>query len=472
MSWLLPTTACRVPKKMVDGSGAAWACPCWLSSAGACFALLISLSAPASAAGWKLVFEDEFDGDALDRSRWATRYIYGNETLDFLNDEAQRYRDKGNHVIKNGVLDLVARKTGDGYESGMIRSRQTFYYGYFEARILLPKGRGVFPAFWLNPDYDINGRVTWPPEIDIFEYAMNGKDDRDTMFHSAASGALRFLYVDPAFNQKYLSYVAERPLNDDWHVFGLLWVPGTYTVYFDGKKIYTREFQWVKSDGASAPPAHVLLNLAVGGKWAGRYGIDDGFFPQALSVDYVRVCQYSRDDQAKATCGTGGYSPDPGKSAYDAPQDDLAKPVVGAAGITVGRTVTAPRSAAIVVGGDTINVEAAVEVMAAMPTNRKTFLGLRHRGMAQPVVSSLSEIYAEAFRARERTSVAASLMVPKTLNPGEYELIMGMAVDPSTFDTPQNAPGPDLTPLVCRTPLDVMNKSTSCVIGRIQLRGP
>src|SRR3978361_939464 len=95
------------------------------------FALALFLSlVPASAvhaAGWSLTFDEEFHGTALDRSVWATRLIYGNETLDHLNDEAQRYRDNDNHQLKNDALDLIARKTDSGWQSGMIRSPQRFY---------------------------------------------------------------------------------------------------------------------------------------------------------------------------------------------------------------------------------------------------------------------------------------------------------------------------------------------------------
>ena len=65
-------------------------------------------AAPAHSAGWELVFSDEFDGDKLDRNKWATRYIYQNETMDHFNDEKERYRD--NHVVSGGVLILVAKK--------------------------------------------------------------------------------------------------------------------------------------------------------------------------------------------------------------------------------------------------------------------------------------------------------------------------------------------------------------------------
>ena len=63
------------------------------------------------------------------------------------------------------------------------------------------------------------------------------------------------------------------------------------STYVDGVLVATREFQWRYKDGQLAGPAHILLNLAIGGHWAGRYGIDDAAFPQALEVDWVRVYQ-------------------------------------------------------------------------------------------------------------------------------------------------------------------------------------
>ena len=63
------------------------------------------------------------------------------------------------------------------------------------------------------------------------------------------------------------------------------------SIYIDGLKVVTSTFQWKYADGSLAAPAHVLLNLAIGDGWAGRYGIDDSAFPQALAVDWVRVYQ-------------------------------------------------------------------------------------------------------------------------------------------------------------------------------------
>jgi beta-glucanase (GH16 family) len=252
-------------------------------------------------AGYALVFNDEFNGAALNRQKWFTRYIYSSETLDRLNDENQRYTDDGTQRVAGGVLYLTAKKqklsrvSGVNYESGMIRSDFTLRYGFLEARVKMPGGLGVWPAFWLNSDVSEDGKLSHPPEIDIFEFVNNGKDDRVNQLHSAATKnpneALTFAYEHPNFRPSIQSYRAPFNFNEGFHTVGAEWTPDTLTLYVDGLKIYTRAFRWIYRDGSLAGPAHILLNLAIGGQWAGRYGIDDAAFPQALAIDWVRAYQ-------------------------------------------------------------------------------------------------------------------------------------------------------------------------------------
>ena len=249
--------------------------------------------------GYVMTFCDEFSGTTLDRTKWKTRYIYNNETQDYLNDEQQRYRDNNNHVFENGVLKLTARKYDDPsrpkYESGMIRSTYTQRYGYYEARVRFPAGKGVWPAFWLNPDFGPNGTTDWPPEIDILEYVINEGSETTDMVHmnvlgSAAVQGGAYLFTHPNFDREYFYY--RNPagsLAGQWHVFGLVWDANTATVYLNGTKIVTYDYKWKHDNGTLAPPAHVLLNLAIGGSWAGANGVDDNKFPQSFDVDYVRV---------------------------------------------------------------------------------------------------------------------------------------------------------------------------------------
>jgi beta-glucanase (GH16 family) len=251
--------------------------------------------------GYGLVFNDEFNGSELDRHKWFTRYIYSSESLDRLNKENQRYADNGNARLAGGALHLTAKRlklsqtSGINYESGMIRSDFTLRYGFFEARVKMPGGLGVWAAFWLNSDVSETGRLSWPPEIDIFEFVNNGKDDKVNKIHASTSAhpgkPNQFLYVHERFKAQFKDYFAPFNFNEGWHTIGAEWTAADVTFYVDGLKVATNTFQWKYTDGTEAGPAHVLLNLAIGGSWAGRYGIDESAFPQALAVDWVRVYQ-------------------------------------------------------------------------------------------------------------------------------------------------------------------------------------
>jgi beta-glucanase (GH16 family) len=251
--------------------------------------------------GYALVFNDEFNGTELDRKKWNTRYFYDSERLDRLQGENERYRDNQNHVVKDGILRLTARHLalsqpdGVNYESGMIRSAWTVKYGFFEARVKMPAGLGAWPAFWLLSDLSSSGRMGWPPELDFFEFADNGRDDKPNMIHLGLSEVPghpnAYLYMSSDFHEKNKDFYAPYNFSEGWHTIAAEWTPDSVTNYVDGVKVVARTFQWAYKDGEPAGPAHVLLNLAIGGPWAGRYGIDDAAFPQSFDIDWVRVYQ-------------------------------------------------------------------------------------------------------------------------------------------------------------------------------------
>jgi beta-glucanase (GH16 family) len=273
----------------------------------------------------QLAFADEFDGTQLDRGAWCTRYIYGggatavsdpacsrngDGTLDFLNDEQQRYVDTNRngealHVVRDGFLRLRATKTRNdayaSYESAMIRSKQLFRPSastsyYLTARVRLPDVIGTWPAFWLNADRRADGSTTWPPEVDILEGAYNGRDDRADMLHQATiirgqqtgSGNREYTFTAPEFDRQWNNYNADSSLRAVWIEVGLEWTATGLCYYVDGYKTACENYRWVENGGAQAAPAHVLLNLAIGGNWAGRYGIAAGF-PTSFDIDHVRV---------------------------------------------------------------------------------------------------------------------------------------------------------------------------------------
>jgi len=276
-------------------------------------------------ADYRLVYAEEFEGSALDRGQWCTRYIYeggppvqtrdpectpdGKGTLDFLNDEAQRYRDvdasgRPLHEVQAGVLTLIATKAPGAkhYESAMVRSKRLFKPSagtslYITARVLLPSIRGTWPAFWLNSDRDAHGKLAWPPEIDIFEAPVNDREDRIEMLKVGAATRGRprnmfFMHVD--FSAKWRTYHAQKSLRDRWVETAVEWSNDRVCYFLEGIKLMCEEYRWIHNDGREAPPAHILLNLAIGGQWAGRHGIDDARFPARFSIDYVRVYERGR----------------------------------------------------------------------------------------------------------------------------------------------------------------------------------
>ncbi len=154
----------------------------------------------------------------------------------------------------------------------MVRSKSTFRYGYFVARLKVPRGVGTWPAFWLNSAARASdGKIAWPPEIDIAEIANNGIEDTTSMVHvgfishGPQAGDIR--YVDRNFNGEWSNWRAPANLADDFHLFAALWAPDdTVSVLVDGLIVETAGYKWIYDDGSPAGYAHVILNLAIGGQ--------------------------------------------------------------------------------------------------------------------------------------------------------------------------------------------------------------
>ncbi len=411
----------------------------------------------ALAGGWRLVFSDDFKSGTLDRSKWATRYIYNNETVDHFHDELERYRDDKNHVLQDGHLELVARPADQGlFSSGMIRSYQTFYYGYFEARVMLPPALGVWPAFWLVGDYDSDGEPQYPPEIDIFEFANNGVEDTADMLHSAPVATLDvapLILQSPAYHSDYSYLKANSALPGSWHTAGMVWAPDKVSFFWDGELVYSRKYQWLQKDGRLGPPAHVLLNLAVGGSWAGRHGVDRSAFPQAFKVDHVLVCQFTSLSEGEKKCGGSDVTPDSDQFGYSSDVNDLAKP-------TFLPTETRVRDRFARKGdrGEEFVVHMLVPAQSSMDRN----LCLSLVDEDRHVVSNKSISFVDLHRANDRdANWSASLDVPFGLR-GHYELLASV-----------NTTGhlPRRTPVACQTGVVQPVKGLSCKVASVRL-GP
>lgn len=242
---------------------------------------------------WKLVWSDEFDGpngSMPDPNKWS---IIQNGS-GFGNQELESYTNRpANLHIEDGKLVITARKEAfkgaDGiardYTSARLETAGHFQqkYGRFEARIKVPKGQGIWPAFWmLGDDFRSTG---WPGcgEIDIMEnVGMEPGKVHGTLHGPGYSGnnPLTGAYTLPN----------HEALGDDFHVFAVEWEPEAVRFYVDGHLFETQTVDSISSGKRWVfdHPFFILLDLAVGGAWPGNPDQTTPF-PATMLVDYVRV---------------------------------------------------------------------------------------------------------------------------------------------------------------------------------------
>ncbi len=246
---------------------------------------------------WTLVWSDEFnapDGSPVETAKWVRESGgngWGNQELEYYTTRPENaFQQGGNLVIKV----LQEKYTGaDGvtrnYTSARLKTAGKFSqkYGRFEARIKIPQGQGIWPAFWMLGD-DIH-KIGWPKsgEIDIMENI--GKEPatvHGTIHGPGYSG-------DQGISSPY-NLPSGQHFADDFHVYAVEWEPETIRFYVDEHLYATRTptdlpkgTKWVYSH-----PFFMLLNVAVGGGWPGDPDATT-VFPQTMLVDYVRVYKRS-----------------------------------------------------------------------------------------------------------------------------------------------------------------------------------
>jgi beta-glucanase (GH16 family) len=242
--------------------------------------------------GWTLVWSDEFNagsGTGADTTKWNLVNKgdgFGNNELEFYTNRTENAYHDG-----NGFLVIKAIKEsymGREYTSARLESNGKFerLYGRFEARMQLPRGQGIWPAFWMLGN-DI-GTVSWPNcgEIDIMENI--GKEP--TMVHGSLHGP-GYSGGNP-LGQSYTLPNGQK-FADGFHVFAVEWELNVVRFYVDDTLYGTKTPADTPAGARWAydHPFYLLLNVAVGGTWPGAPD-STTVFPQTLTVDYVRV--YSR----------------------------------------------------------------------------------------------------------------------------------------------------------------------------------
>ena len=245
--------------------------------------------------GWTLVWQDEFDGERLDPANW-TFDIGGHG---WGNNELQAYTDRPENVrLEDGLLIVEAREepfVRRNYTSGRIKTQGllAWTYGRFEARMQLPYGNGIWPAFWM-----LGSNITetpWPAcgEIDIMEHI--GREP--TRIHGTVHG--------PGYSGSggVGHYTTVPDLAEEFHVYAIEWEPEEIRWYVDDVQFFRVTPESVRGAWVFDQPFFLLINLAVGGYWPGPPD-DTTVFPQFLKVDYVRV--YQRPDMVEATATERG----------------------------------------------------------------------------------------------------------------------------------------------------------------------
>ncbi len=233
---------------------------------------------------WKLVWRDEFDGAEIDQTHW--RIVEG--FVGASNGELEVYTGRPENIrLENGQLVIEARQEsyqGHGYTAGRLTTAGllAWTYGRFEARIKLPYGQGLWPAFWLlGADFEEKG---WPAcgEIDIMEHIGRTPATVRGTIHGPDYCGDDGYWID--------CHLAESRFAEDFHIFALEWEPDQIRWYVDGNLFGTRTPQNSPGRWVFDHPFCIILNLAVGGYWPG-YPDETTVFPQVMIVDYVRVYQ-------------------------------------------------------------------------------------------------------------------------------------------------------------------------------------
>ncbi len=233
------------------------------------------------------VWADEFDKDGLpDPAKWTYDtggHGWGNRELQYYT--ANRAE---NALMKGGMLLITARKgdlEGKAYTSARMVSKAGWKYGYIEIRAKLPKGRGTWPALWMLPvSRWEKGGTRWPlcGEIDIMEHVGYDEGVVHGTVHTQA-------YNHVAGTQKG-KQVTVADATSEFHVYALDWKPDGMEILVDGKAYFSFANEGKgKEVWPFDEPFRLLMNIAVGGNWGGRKGVDEAVYPQEMAIDYVRV---------------------------------------------------------------------------------------------------------------------------------------------------------------------------------------
>ncbi|HEX6293484.1 MAG TPA: carbohydrate-binding protein [Herpetosiphonaceae bacterium] len=249
---------------------------------------LVAQPNPASAqTSWQLVWSDEFNGTSVDPANWT----FETGGHGWGNNELQYYTNGSNASVSGGVLTITANRVSSGYSCWYgtcqytstrmnTKGKREFQYGRIEARMALPMGKGIWPAFWmLGANFP---STPWPNsgEIDIMEHVNNENVTHGTI-HWDSNGYAS--YGGPSGAVNVTTY----------HTYAIEWDSSAIRWFLDGTKFWEANIlNNINSTEEFHKPFFMILNLAVGGNWPGSPD-STTVFPARVMVDYVRVYKRS-----------------------------------------------------------------------------------------------------------------------------------------------------------------------------------
>lgn len=230
---------------------------------------------------WPLTWADEFDGNSLNTNVWS--HNIGTGSSGWGNNELQYYTNSENNLqISNGTLKIIARNeptNGSNFSSARIITNNIFefQYGRVEARIKVPMGQGIWPAFWmLGANFE---SVGWPlcGEIDIMEHVNN---------ENVVHGTMHWLNNTHTYRGSTVPFTP-----DSFHLYGIVWNEQRVVFTLNNHPYFQIPFSSSNNtQQIFQKPFFFLLNIAVGGNWPGSPDAST-VFPATMEVDYIRIYQ-------------------------------------------------------------------------------------------------------------------------------------------------------------------------------------
>ena len=237
--------------------------------------------------GYELVWNDEFNEGDMPGNEWSYETGGGG----WGNNELQTYVNGSKDgeqlaVVKDGIFSIICKEIEGSVYSIRINTKKSWKYGYFEARLKLPTGKGTWPAFWMMPA----NFTAWPDdgEIDIMEEVGYNPNYVSSSIHCSS-------YNHQNGTQK-TKEVYVSTAQTEFHVYALEWTEDYIKTYVDGKELFyfANDKAGNKNTWPFDAPFYLKLNLAWGGNWGGAQGIDVSALPATYEIDYVRVFQKNK----------------------------------------------------------------------------------------------------------------------------------------------------------------------------------